>query len=279
MATTSPYSGRERHHAERLSVCSGLTRAKIEQTTGIHLNTLSRWAKAEDWAQRRDTYRALALSVPEIMQAHALKMQAWAEEEKATTPRELNASVESGNKAMYALCLADQAYRAHAKMNHLDEIYLDDYETPKWAKNPTLVEQDFTRIKSEYYPALREGGSLIIVHNIFTAVGVMARCKDDPDMLTIDSPLITNGIWDEETRRYREGQAGWPGRCSLASISRKRRFQGSATFLAEYCNAPEDDNSKRVLIGGCMDHNTEKNGQNHQFTIKASKYLKTLSFE
>ena len=115
MATTSPYSGRERHHAERLSVCSGLTRAKIEQTTGIHLNTLSRWAKAEDWAQRRDTYRALALSVPEIMQAHALKMQAWAEEEKATTPRELNASVESGNKAMYALCLADQAYRAHAK--------------------------------------------------------------------------------------------------------------------------------------------------------------------
>ena len=49
------------------------------------------------------------------MQAHALKMQAWAEEEKekATTPRELNASVESGNKAMYALYLADQAYRAH----------------------------------------------------------------------------------------------------------------------------------------------------------------------
>ncbi len=168
MATTSPYSGRERHHAERLSGCSGLTRAKIEQTTGIPLNTLSRWAKAEDWAQRRDTYRALALSVPEIMQAHALKMQAWAEDEKekAGTPRELNASVESGNKAMYALCLADQAYRAHAKMNHLDEIYLDDYETPKWAKTPTLVEQDFTRIQAAYYPALREGGSRIIVHNI-----------------------------------------------------------------------------------------------------------------
>ena len=64
MATTSPYSGRERHHAESLSVCSGLTRAKIEQTNGIPLNTLSRWAKAEDWAQRRDTYRALALTVP-----------------------------------------------------------------------------------------------------------------------------------------------------------------------------------------------------------------------
>ncbi len=79
-------------------MCSGLTLAKIEQTTGIHLNTLSRWAKAEDWAQRRDTYRALALSVPEIMQAHVLKMQAWAEEEKekAGTPRELNADAESG---------------------------------------------------------------------------------------------------------------------------------------------------------------------------------------
>ncbi len=224
MATTSPYSGRERHHAERLSVCSGLTLAKIEQTTGIPLNTLSRWAKAEDWAQRRDTYRA------------------------------------------------------HAKMNHLDEIYLDDYETPKRAKNPTPVEQDFKRIKSEYYPALREGGSLIIVNNIFTAVGVMARCKDDPDMLTIDSPIITNGIWDEETRRYREGQSGWPGMCSLASISRKRRFQGSATFLAEYCNAPEDDNSKRVLKGDVWTTTPKKEGQNHQFTIKAAKYLKTLTF-
>ena len=123
MSTTAPYSGRERHHAESLYVCSGLTLAKIEQTTGIHLNTLSRWAKAEDWTQRRETYRALALTVPEIMQAHALKMQAWAEEEKekATTPRELNASVESGNKAMYALYLADQAYRAHP-YRHRDRL-------------------------------------------------------------------------------------------------------------------------------------------------------------
>ncbi len=84
------------------------------------------------------------------------------------------------------------------------------------AKNPTLVEADFTRIKSEYYPALREGGGLIIANNIFTAVEVMARCQDDPDILCIE-----------------DGLQEW--------------------------------------IAG-------KNGQNHQFTIKAAKYLKTLTF-
>ncbi len=79
-------------------------------------------------------------------------------------------------------------------------------------KNPPLVEADFTRIQAAYYPALREGGSLIIVHNIFMAVGVMAQRKNDPDLLCIDIPIITNGRWDEETRRFVEGQSGWPGR-------------------------------------------------------------------
>ncbi len=32
-------------------------------------------------------------------------------------------------------------------------------------------------------------------------------------------------------------------------------------------------------MGGCMDQKAKKEGQNHQFTIKAAKYLKTLSFE
>ncbi len=114
------------------------------------------------------------------------------------------------------------------------------------AKNPRLVEQDFTRIKSEYYPALREGGSLIIVNTIFTAVGVMARCKDDPDLRCIDSPIIKNGRWDEERRRFVEGHLAWPGR----GFSK----------------------------GECMDEKTAKNGHHHQFTMKPSKCLKTLTF-
>ena len=140
MATTSPYSGREHHHAERLSVCSGLPRATIEQTTGIHLNTLSRWAK------RR--------TGPNAVTRHAFGAQ-------RTLPGAVGQFRTTNGCLVLARGKAQPVRGFRDGENRPDEIYLDDYEAPKRAKNPTLVEADNTRIKSAYYPALKEGDSLI----------------------------------------------------------------------------------------------------------------------
>ena len=119
----SIYTKRDRQRAETLYTCSGLPLAKVARTTRISAKTLRRWSQAGGWNERRATYRRTALTLPEHMQARALKMEQWADEEgeQAKTAKEVHAAMRSSTKALYALAVADRVYRAHAKMYHIDE--------------------------------------------------------------------------------------------------------------------------------------------------------------
>ena len=79
----STYTKRDRKRAENLYICSGLTRAKVASITQISAKTLMRWSQADGWNARRATYRTTALTLPERMQALALKIQRWADEKRS----------------------------------------------------------------------------------------------------------------------------------------------------------------------------------------------------
>lgn len=142
----SIYTKRDRQRAETLYICSGLTLAKVARFTQISAKTLRRWSQAEGWDARRATYRRTALTLPERMQAQALKMEQWADEEKeqAQTVKEIRAAMRSASTALYALSVADRSYRAHINMYHLDEaaialFFLRDMLTWYRAKDRELA--------------------------------------------------------------------------------------------------------------------------------------------
>ena len=135
-----------------------------------------------------------------------------------------------------------QAIRGLRHREHRpDKIILDDYDEEMLARNPTLAEEAFRRIKTAYLPALNsKTGVLVIVGNLYSYNAVLNLCVEDPDksFLVKVYKALENAVWDADRRVFTSGTPLWIERFSLQELSQIRRNVGERAWEAEYQNNP-----------------------------------------
>lgn len=135
-----------------------------------------------------------------------------------------------------------QAVRGLRHREHRpDKILLDDYDEEMLARNPTLAEEAFRRIKTTYLPALNsKTGVLINLGNLYSFNCVLNLCVEDPDqsfLIRVDK-AIKDPVWDEQRRMFTRGTPLWAERYTLKDLSQNRRNVGERAWEAEYQNNP-----------------------------------------